>query len=89
MCAFVCIYVHSIFCVIIVLFKGTGGWNTTRLAGYETDMSCDGIDQYWANEISGDMLFEQYLAKNAPVLIRGMLKWKVCALMCCCIMHVS
>ena len=52
---------------------GTGGWGTKRLAGYETDISCD-IDQFWAYEISGEQIFTDYLARGAPVLIRGLLE---------------
>jgi hypothetical protein len=35
-------------------------------------MSCD-IDQYWAHEITGDELFEKYLSRMSPVLIRGLI----------------
>lgn len=51
---------------------GTGGWGPERLNGTETDMHCD-VDQYFAHEISGDQIFEKYLARSAPVLIRGLL----------------
>jgi hypothetical protein len=57
---------------------GSGGWSTARLPGYESNMSCSGIDQYWADEITDEIIFEQYLARNTPVMIRGLLsKWKV------------
>ena len=52
---------------------GSGGWGTERLAGYDSDMICD-IDQYWAHEISGAKIFSDYLARGAPVLIRGLLE---------------
>ncbi len=52
---------------------GTGGWDTKRLKGYETDMQCDGIDQYYVGEINGSLLFDKYIARNMPVLIRGAL----------------
>ena len=52
---------------------GTGGWGTKRLIGYETDISCD-IDQFWAHDISGEQIFSDYLARGAPVLIRGLLE---------------
>ena len=51
---------------------GTGGWGTDRLAGYETDMGCE-VDQYWAHEITGEELFEKYISRMAPVLIRGLI----------------
>jgi hypothetical protein len=51
---------------------GTGGWGDQRLAGYEDDMRCD-VDQYWADEITEEDLFRNYLARGAPVLIRGLL----------------
>lgn len=51
---------------------GTGGWGTARLPGYEDDMSCQ-IDQYWAHELTAKQLFEQYISRMAPVLIRGLL----------------
>lgn len=50
---------------------GDGGWSQQRLSGFETDMQCD-IDQYWADEIDGQQLFDQYLARNTPVLVRGL-----------------
>jgi hypothetical protein len=57
---------------------GTGGWSTARLAGYETNMSCSGVDQYWADEVTEELIFEQYIARNTPVLIRGLLsQWRV------------
>jgi hypothetical protein len=51
---------------------GNGGWGDERLKGFEEDMDCD-VDQYWADEIDADALFEKYLARGAPVLIRGLL----------------
>jgi len=51
---------------------GTGGWGEQRLAGYQDDMHCD-IDQYWADEITGDEIFRRYMLHNAPVLIRGLI----------------
>eukprot|EP01034_Spumella_vulgaris_P026643 gene26643-33252_t len=52
---------------------GDGGWGPERLKGFEDDMDCDCVDQYWADEISGEEIFSKYLARNAPVLIRGLL----------------
>lgn len=53
-----------------------GGWNTTRLAGFEQDMSCD-VDQYFEDEISGKDILEKYLARMQPILIRGLIhKWE-------------
>lgn len=55
-----------------------GGWSTERLKGFETNMSCDGIDQYWADEISEADVLDKYLARNTPVMIRGLLNdWKI------------
>jgi hypothetical protein len=51
---------------------GDGGYSQTRLVGYEEDMSCD-VDQYWAHEITGKQVFEQYFARNRPILIRGLI----------------
>jgi hypothetical protein len=35
------------------------------------------VDQYWADEISGEEVFYRYIARNTPVLIRGLLhEWK-------------
>ena len=51
---------------------GTGGWSTIRLNGSEDDMHCD-VDQYYVDEITGDEVFERYLARSAPVLIRGLI----------------
>ena len=57
---------------------GTGGWGPERLPGFEDDMACDCIDQYYAEEITGEEIYNKYIARNAPVLIRGLLKdWKV------------
>eukprot|EP01038_Epipyxis_sp_PR26KG_P007166 gene7166-9769_t len=57
---------------------GAGGWGAERLKGFEDDMSCDNIDQYWADEITGEEIFHKYIARNAPVLIRGLLEnWEV------------
>lgn len=57
---------------------GSGGWGTERLKGYEADMDCSDIDQYWADEIDEESLFRDYLARNSPVLIRGLLhSWQV------------
>ena len=54
---------------------GSGGWSTTRLPGHEEDGRCD-VDQYWADEITGDEIFSLYMARNAPVLVRGLLhRW--------------
>ena len=56
----------------------TGGWGPERLPGFEDDMTCDSIDQYYAEEITGEEIYAKYIARNAPVLIRGLLKdWKV------------
>jgi len=56
---------------------GTGGWGAERLPGFEQDMDCDCIDQFFADEISGQEIFDRYIARNAPVLIRGLLDdWK-------------
>jgi hypothetical protein len=51
---------------------GTGGWGPERLDWVGDDMACD-IDQFWAHEISGDEIFDKYLARSAPVLIRGLI----------------
>lgn len=51
---------------------GNGGWGLERMKGYEQDMECD-IDQYWADEITGEQIFQNYIATNAPVLIRGLI----------------
>ena len=51
---------------------GTGGWGSERKEGFEEDMECD-IDQYWADEITGEEVFNNYIANNAPVLIRGLI----------------
>lgn len=57
---------------------GTGGWGTERLKGFETDMACDGVDQYWAHEVDADMIFKKYLARNMPFMIRGAIEdWNV------------
>lgn len=57
---------------------GSGGWGAERLAGFEADMECDVVDQYFADEITGEEIFKNYMAHNAPVLIRGLLKdWEV------------
>jgi hypothetical protein len=57
---------------------GDGGWGTERLKGYETDLNCSVIDQYWAHEITAEEVFYKYMARNAPVLIRGLLNdWEV------------
>lgn len=57
---------------------GAGGWNTHRLKGYDGDMECDIVDQYWADEITSEDIYYKYLARNAPVLIRGLVdKWSV------------
>jgi hypothetical protein len=54
-----------------------GGYNSTRLSGYETDLSCD-VDQYFSHEITGKQLFLEYFARNRPVLIRGLIdSWPV------------
>lgn len=52
---------------------GTGGWGPERMPGFEDDMRCDCIDQYFADEISGKDIYDQYIARNTPVLIRGLL----------------
>lgn len=58
--------------------SGTGGWSAERLKGFEDDMECEVVDQYFAHEITGEEIFKNYLAHNAPVLIRGLLdNWKV------------
>jgi hypothetical protein len=57
---------------------GTGGWGPERLQGFEDDMECSSIDQYYADEIDGETIFKMYLARNAPVLIRGLIgDWNV------------
>lgn len=33
---------------------------------------CSDIDQYWADEITGDQIFDNYIARNLPVLVRGL-----------------
>ena len=51
---------------------GTGGWNDNRLAGFENDMHCD-VDQYLVGEITSEEIARNYLGRNAPVLIRGLI----------------
>lgn len=34
---------------------------------------CSDVDQYWADELTSEQLFSQYIARNAPVLIRGLI----------------
>ena len=51
---------------------GTGGWGPERLDWIGDEMRCD-MDQYWANEITGEDVFHKYLARSAPVLIRGLI----------------
>jgi hypothetical protein len=53
-------------------WPSTGGWGLERLPGYETDMEC-AIDQYYAHEITAAEIFNKYIARNSPVLIRGLL----------------
>lgn len=53
-------------------WAGDGGWGSERMKGFERDMECD-IDQYWADEITGEEVFKNYIASNAPVLIRGLI----------------
>jgi hypothetical protein len=56
-------------------FKGwptTGGWGIERQPGFESDMEC-GFDQYYADEITPEEVFHKYLARNSPVLIRGLI----------------
>jgi Ankyrin repeats (3 copies)/Sulfotransferase domain len=56
---------------------GSGGWGNRRLEGYEEDMGCD-VDQYWAHEITEQEVYQNYLARGAPVLIRGLIEdWPV------------
>jgi hypothetical protein len=39
-------------------------------------MKYSDIDQYWADEITGEEIFHQYIARNAPILIRGLIhRW--------------
>ena len=52
---------------------GNGGWNETRLSGYETDSECQ-VDQYWADEIDGNGVFRASMAEGRPILIRGLLQ---------------
>ncbi len=57
-----------------------GNWGPERLPGFEEDMDCSAIDQYWADEIDGPTIYSKYLARNAPVMIRGLLEdWNVSA----------
>ncbi len=49
-----------------------GGYDSERLSGFENDVSCD-IDQYDADEITGQKLFQNYFSQNKPVLIRGLI----------------
>lgn len=51
---------------------GTGGWGEERLTGYQDDMHCE-VDQYWADEITGDEIYRRYFLRNAPLLIRGLI----------------
>jgi hypothetical protein len=50
----------------------SGGWGVERMEGFSEDMSCD-VDQYMADEITGDEIFSKYIAKSAPILIRGLI----------------
>ena len=50
--------------------RDNGGWNRARLPGFENDMHCD-VDQYEFDEISAVELFEQYIARQRPVLLRA------------------
>ena len=60
---------------------GAGGWNTHRLKGFEEDLECKVVDQYWAHEITADDIFYKYIAHNAPILIRGLIdNWPVSTL---------
>lgn len=55
--------------------KKLGGFDTTRLKDYEHAIHCD-ADQYDAGEISGQEIYERYLARSRPILIRGLIdKW--------------
>jgi hypothetical protein len=54
-------------------WNGTGGWGIERQPGFEDDMEC-ACDQYYANEITADEIFSKYIARNSPVLIRGLLR---------------
>lgn len=57
---------------------GTGGWGPERLKGFEEDMDCSAFDQYWAHEITGQEVYDKYILRNAPVMIRGLLtEWDV------------
>jgi hypothetical protein len=59
-------------------WRGDGGWNSTRLRGFEEDMECEGIDQYHHDELSSKEIFQKYIARNTPVLIRGLIRdWQV------------
>lgn len=49
-----------------------GGFDGTRLKGYENTMNCD-ADQYDASEISGRDIYEKYMARSRPILIRGLI----------------
>jgi hypothetical protein len=51
---------------------GGGGFGPERLEGFEEDMECS-VDQYWAHEISAKDVFEKYLARLRPILIRGLI----------------
>ena len=51
---------------------GDGGWGSERMKGFEQDMECD-IDQYWADEITGEEVFKNYITTNSPILIRGLI----------------
>ena len=54
-----------------------GGWGEERMKDFEYDMSCD-VDQYFAHEITGEEIFENYIALGAPILIRGLINdWPV------------
>lgn len=51
---------------------GTGGWGPERLDWIGDEMRCD-MDQYWAHEITAEEVFGKYIARSAPVLIRGLI----------------
>ena len=54
-------------------WPSSGGWGEERLAGWEDDMSCD-VDQFDADEITADEIFNNYISTASPVLIRGYLR---------------
>ena len=50
-----------------------GGYNTSKLPGYETGTEECSVDQYQAGEITSKEVFQRYVLQMKPVLIRGLI----------------